>query len=367
MALEGIAPAARGTVILLDWYVGRYVLRATGLALFVLVALFVFITFVDDLDTVGRGDYTLWQAVAYVALIIPRLAFAAFPVATLIGSLVGLGTLASNSELTVLRAAGISPARITLAVMKSAVLLVIIALVVGEWIAPHSERLAEERRSLAIDKRLSLKTGYRLWIRDGASFVNVGQVLPDNRMQDIYIYDFDSAGRLRLATHASIATYANGKWLLEDVRQSEIRSDGVRSRVYPALARGLSFAPELVEVVVVKPERLSALGLYKYLTYLRANGLDTAYYAYALWQKLVYPLATGVMVFLAIPLVLGKLRAAGVGPRLVVGVLAGIGFHVMQQVAGQAGVVYGFSPVISATAPTALFFIYAWWMMRRVR
>lgn len=352
---------------LLDWYIGSYVLRATGLTLFILVALFVFITFVDDLDTIGRGDYTLWNAVAYVILIIPRLAFSAFPVATLIGSLVGLGILASNSELTVLRASGVSPARITLAVMKTGVVLMIAALVIGEWIAPQGERLAEERRSLAIDQRLSLKTGYRLWIRDGTSFVNVGQVLPDNRMQDIYIYDFDDRRQLRIATHASAATYIDGKWLLEDVKQSEIRSGSVSQRSYQTLAWHFSFAPDLVEVVVVKPERLSALGLYKYLNYLRSNGLDTAYYEYALWQKLVYPVATGAMVFLAIPLVLGKLRAAGIGPRLVVGVLAGVGFHILQQVAGQAGVVYGISPVLSAIAPTALFLTFAVWMMRRVR
>nr|MBS0021005.1 LPS export ABC transporter permease LptG [Gammaproteobacteria bacterium] len=352
---------------LIDWYIGRYVLRATGLALFVLVALFVFITFVDDLDTVGRGDYTLGHAVAYVILIIPRLAFSAFPVATLIGSLVGLGTLAANSELTVLRASGVSPRRITSAVMKTGAVLMIAALVIGEWVAPQGERLAEERRSLAIDKRLSLKTGYGLWIRDGESFVNVGQVLPGNRMQDIYIYDFDARRRLRIATHASAAVYADGKWMLEHVRQSEIGPEGVTQRSYEALAWHLSFAPELVEVVVVKPERLSALGLYKYLNYLKANDLDTAYYEYALWRKLVYPLATGVMIFLAIPLVLGKLRSASIGPRLVVGVLAGVGFHILQQVAGQAGVVYGISPVLSATAPTALFFAVAVVMMRRVR
>ena len=352
---------------LLDRYIGRHVLRATGLALLVLVALFVLITFVDDLDTVGKGDYTLSNAVAYVILIIPRLAFAAFPVAALIGSLIGLGTLASNSELTVLRASGISPTRITFAVMKTGAMLMIAALVIGEWVAPQAERLAEERRSLAIDKRLSLKTGYRLWIRDGERFVNVGQVLPDNRMQDIYIYDFDSMRRLRFATHASVATYSDGKWILEHVRQSEIRSDGVRKRSFQELEWRSSFAPDLVAVVVVKPERLSALGLHKYLNYLRANDLDTAYYEYALWKKLVYPVATGVMIFLAVPLVLGKLRTAGLGPRLVVGVLAGIGFHILQQVAGQAGVVYGISPVLSATAPSALFFGFAVWRMRRVR
>jgi lipopolysaccharide export system permease protein len=243
----------------------------------------------------------------------------------------------------------------------------IAALVVGEWIAPQGERLAEERRSLAIDKRLSLKTGYRLWIRDGASFVNIGQVLPNNRMQDVYIYDFDSRRQLRLTTHADAAVYDNGKWILEQVRQSKISSDHVSQRAYQTLEWHFSFAPDLVEVVVIKPERLSAFGLYKYLNYLNANGLDTAYYEYALWQKLVYPVATGVMVFLAIPLVLGKLRSAGIGPRLVVGVLSGMGFHILQQVAGQAGVVYGINPMLSATAPTVLFFAFAVWMMRHVR
>lgn len=365
--MAGIEKAKGSHVRLLDWYIGLHVLRATGLALFVLVGLFVFVTFVDDLDNVGKGDYTIWHAVTYEILIVPRLAFTAFPVATLIGSLVGLGTLAAHSELTVLRASGVSPARITLAVMKTGVVLMVVALVIGEWVAPAGERLAEERRSLAIDQRLSLKTGYGLWIRDGQRFANVGQVLPGNRMQDIYIYDFDATRRLRTATHASAATYSDGMWILENVRQSEFSPEGVKRHWYEQLQWESSFAPDLVDVVIVKPERLSALGLYKYLEYLRANGLDTAYYEYALWQKFAYPLATGVMIFLAIPIVLGKLGAAGIGLRLVVGVLAGIGFHVLQQVAGRAGVVYGISPLLSAMAPTVLFFVFAVWLMRRVR
>lgn len=364
--MADITPLTRAGLTLLDRYVGGYVLRGTGLALFVLVALFVFITFVDDLDTVGMGEYTIWHSVEYVMLIVPRLIFAAFPIAALIGSLVGLGTLASNSELTVLRGAGISPLRVTLAVMKTGAVLMIAALTIGEWIAPEGERLAEERRSLAIDKRLSLKTGYGLWIRDGSSFVNVRQVLPGNRMQDIYIYDFDSAQQLRVATHAGGATYQNGKWLLENVKQSALNAEGVAPRTFDRMVWNLAFAPELVDIVVVKPDRLSALGLYKYLKYLRANGLDTVYYEYAFWKKLVYPLATGVMIFVAIPLVLGRLRVAGIGQRIVVGVLAGVGFHILQQVAGQAGVVYGINPLLSAVAPTALFLIIGGWMMWRL-
>ena len=351
---------------ILDRYIANHVIWGSLLALFVLVGLFSFIAFVDELDGVGRGDYTIPRAVEYILLTLPRRAFFLFPLAALVGTLVGLGILASNLELSVMRASGLSSMRIAMAVMKAGLLLAVIALLVGELLAPFAERLAQQRRSVAISDQLALNTNYGFWVRDGKSFINIRRVLPGNRMGEVYIYEFDADNRLRVATYAKSADFSAGEWFLHGIEQSEILPDRVvRRTVNKAVWKSL-FQPDLVNVVAVKPESLSAFGLARYLTYLRENELSTARYELAFWNKVAYPMATLVMIFLALPLVLGRLRSVGVGQRIVVGALVGIAFHVINQVSGDLGLVYGLSPLISAFLPTLVFLGLGVLMMRRL-
>ncbi len=352
---------------LLDKHIGAHVVWGTMLALLVLLSVFTFTEFVEDLDSVGRGTYSLLRAGEYMVLTLPRRAFELFPVSALIGSLLGLGVLASNSELIVVRAAGVSLARITLSVMKAGALLMVIAIAVGEVLAPIAERLAQERRSVALSNQIALKTGEGFWIRDATSFINIREVLPGQRMADVFIYEFDDGQRLRVATHASTARYEQDQWVLEDITQSVIHEDRVEQRRIEQAVWSSVFEPSLVSVITVRPESLSAIGLLRYLAYLKGNRLSTARYELALWNKLMSPLSTGAMIFLAIPLVLGRLRAVGIGQRVLVGILVGIAFYVLQQTASQMGIVYGLAPILGAAFPTALCLGFGMLLMRQVR
>lgn len=351
----------------LDRYVARHVVQGSLVCLLALVVLFSFISFVDDLGNVGKGDYSVNLALEYVALTTPRRAFELFPLATLIGALMGLGTLAATSELTVIRSAGVSVRRLCLAVMAGAGVLMLLAVVLGELIAPGTERMAQGMRSVAISDELEVNTRFGFWIRDGDSFINIRRVSPGNRMENVSIYEFDAERRLRVATHAARATHDDGQWMLEDIVQSHVRIDGVtRSEIAAAAWKSL-FEPDLVNVVSVRPESLSVIGLRRYMAYLSKNNLDTDPFELALWHKFIYPLASGVMILLAVPMVLGRLKSAALGQRILVGVLVGIGFHVLDQASGHLGLVYGFSPMVSASAPTLLFAAAAAWMLGRIR
>lgn len=351
---------------IVDRYIARHVIWGSLVALCVVVSLFAFIAFVDDLDSVGKGEYTLAMAFGYMALTLPGKAFFLFPLAAVVGTLVGLGVLSSSSELTVIRTAGLSAARISMSVMKAGLFLAVLAMLIGEFVAPFAERLAQQRRSVAMTDQLSLNTNYGFWVRDGKSFINIRRVLPDNRMGDVYIYEFDLDDRLRVATYAEQAVFTDGEWVLEGIQQSEILEDRVVKReIRRAIWQSL-FRPDLVNVVAVKPETLSAIGLYRYMDYLRQNELSTARFELAFWKKLVYPVATLVMIFLALPVVLGRLRSVGVGQRILVGSLIGISFHVINQVSGDLGLVYGFSPLLSALLPTLLFLGVGIVMLRRL-
>lgn len=351
---------------ILDRHIGFHVIQASVLTLIALLAVFSLIEFLDDLSDVGKGSYTTGAAVEYMLLTTPNRAFILFPVAAVIGSLIGLGSMAAHRELVIIRATGISSLRIAGAALKAAIVLVVASVLIGELVAPYTERIAQQRRTTALSDNRALDTGRGFWIRDGNTFISVGQALPDYTMKELYIYEFDEDHRLRVATYAGSGEYRDGNWTLEDVRQSVIGKNSVVARdVVEAYWRS-RFKPELADVVTVRTTSLSIPGLMRYIDYLRSNGLDSARYELALWNKLVHPVTTMVMIFIALPLVLGRLGSVGIGQRIVVGVLIAVSFLLLQRFAGHLGLTFGVNAVASAILPTFIFFALAIWMFKRV-
>ena len=351
---------------ILDRHIGLHVIRDSLLALLALLAVFSLVEFLDDLSEVGRGDYTTSAAVEFMLLTTPNRAYILFPVAAVIGSLIGLGTLAAHRELVVIRASGVSSMRIAAAALKAASILVVASVLIGEVVAPYSEQFAQQRRTAAMSENRTLETENGFWIRDGDTFISVGRVMPGQRMENLYIYELDDAHRLRVATYAERGEYLNGKWTLENVRQSIIGDQRVVARdVVEAYWRS-RFKPELAEVVSVRTSSLSIPGLVRYIDYLESNGLDSRRYELALWNKIVHPFATVVMIFIALPLVLGRLGRVGIGQRIVTGVVIAVAFLLLQRMAAHLGLAFGLNAAASAILPTAVFFALAVWLFRRV-
>jgi len=354
------------TLKILNQYIGTAVVGSTLLVVLILLALFSFASFVGELDEVGKGSYQLLQAGEYVALSLPRLAYELLPVSALIGSMVGLGIMASNNELLVMRSAGISLVQIVMSVMQAGLILMIIAALLGEVIAPQSEQYAQELRSKALSQQTTFKTKNGFWTRDGLRFINVRAILPGGELSGVSIYEFDNQRRLRVATTARIATYQNDAWVLNDVKQSTINENQITTRQLPTIVTSFLMNHDVVEVITIKPKSLSVWGLYKYVKYLNDNELNASSYEMVLWSKIVLPFSTGVMVFLSIPFVFGSLRSVGVGQRIMVGTLIGIGFYIFNQLFSYVGLVYKVNPALSAILPTILFFMLATRMIRRV-
>ncbi|MFQ5470570.1 MAG: LPS export ABC transporter permease LptG [Gammaproteobacteria bacterium] len=351
---------------ILDRYIGIAVLGSTLVVLSVLLALFAFITFVGELDDVGRGNYGLLEVTEYVLLRLPRYTYQFFPVAALLGSLIGLGLLASNSELVVMRASGISIKQVVLSVMKAGFLLMIMVIVLGEFVAIKSEQYAVEMRSEAISKKISLKTQSGFWTRDGKNFINIETINPDGALTGVNIYQFNERHQLQVVTNAGSATYENGHWELEKIVRSEFVNQRVETTELPTTTWDSLLSPSLLDLVVIKPERLSWWELYRYSRFLENNELDSSRYSMKLWEKTILPFSTGVMVFLAIPFVFGPLRSVGIGQRILVGSLVGITFYMLNKMANYSGLVYELHPVISAVSPTLIFFAFSIYMMRRI-
>lgn len=351
---------------ILDRYVAAAVVTGTAIALLVIVGMDIFFNVISQIDDVGKGSYTLYGMLQYIALITPQGAYELFPMAALLGSLIGMGMLAANSELIAMRAAGVSVWRIVQSVLQTGVLLLLVAVFVGEVVAPAAEQYGQQLRAEATNKRVSFLGSHGLWMRDENYYINAGMVLADEVLADLEVFEFDAAGKLLMATRAARAQYAGGEWVLHEVRQSDFSDGRVEVSHLDEVAWPSLLTPELLSIVVLKPQNMSARDLGQFVAYLDENGLDTMEYRYAFWGRFMTPLATLVMLFISVPFVFGGLRSVTAGQRIFVGILVGFGFYLVSQIASQMGQVYNLNPLFAMLAPIILFLAIGMRAMRRL-
>jgi lipopolysaccharide export system permease protein len=350
----------------LQRYLGRQIWGAVTFVLVGFLALFAFFDLIAELRDLGTGDYGLRQILTVVVLGIPAHAYELMPVAVLIGTLYVLAHLSSNSEYTVMRTAGLSPARAGIALVRIGIPFVIVTLVIGEWVAPYADAAAQTVRMRALNSLIQggqdLSSG--LWFRDERQFINVREARQPNLLTDVRIYEFDAGYRLRLLTVAAQAEYTGkGSWRLVRVMRTQFAADGPHTeRVAEAEWRS-AVSPELLNVLIVVPERMSALKLYKYTQHLSANRQKTERYEIAMWKKLFYPLATLVMMALALPFAYMHARFGMVGIKVFFGILLGIFFHMLNSLFSHIGLLQNWPPVAAAVVPSATFLLAAMAMM----
>lgn len=351
---------------ILDRYIARTIVSGTLMTLLVLGSLLAFVDFVSEIGNVGKGQYTVLNAATYVLLSLPKRLYELFPTAVLLGSLLSLGTLASNSELIVVQAAGISIMRIVRAVLQAGLIVVIMVALIGELVVPDSERKAQTIRAVALKQNISLGQ-HGFWAKDSQLYINVGRVYPDYQLGNLEIYELDENKQLKQLIHAQSAYYKNGSWLLKNVQRTQILGESIVSDQLETLEWPRLLNPDLFNVVSVKPATMSAIDLYRYSSYLRTNDLDASHYQLAFWIKVMTPISSLVMLLIALPFVFGSQRSTGSGYRVLIGLLLGIGFFMLNRTVNHLGQIYGVHPFISASAPVILVAIAGLLAIRKVR
>ncbi len=352
---------------LLERYLGRIILNQTMLVLMVLLGLFLFVNFIDQLTDIGHGTYSLPDAISYVILTAPRLLYELFPMAALLGTILGLSILASDSELIVMRASGISIMQITRAVLKTGGLFVITAILIGEVVSPWTETRAERNRAEALQANIQQQTNFGLWMRDSTTYVNVGEVLPDLSLLRVKVFEFDQNKKLRSLVFAKEGEFRDGEWVISDVTQTVI---GLDDRATPQQLKNAYWntdvTPQILTAFLIQPEQLSIWQLRDYIQHLSENSQKTDGYELAFWNKLVLPLSIAVMIILAIPFVFSNLRMGNLGKNLFIGIMLGLGFHAANKVFGYVVLAYGLPPLLGATLPVIVFLSVAIIFLRRV-
>lgn len=355
---------------ILDRHIRMHLIQGFVLVLLVLVSVFSFLDFVEELDDINLGNYDVIDALIFVFLTLPERALWLVPVSALLGCLIALSVLDHGHELAVMRAAGVSIRRIGLSVLKATGMLLLIVVVFAQFISPRLGERAWRDRALAIagDIGLSKDSGTKFWFRDGRRFISIRNMLYGRIPTDIEIYEFNALGELSLFTEASEAqSESGGGWLLKDVIRKRFNGFKIEVERLPTLRWDSFLSPAQGAIIQLDAESLAPSDLYHYSRDLRARGQRADRYELALWRKLNIPFATFAMVLIAIPFVFGPHDRTGIGRPVLFGAGIGILFYLVDQVLAQIGLLAEINPAITATAPAAVLFIIALVLMQRVR
>ena len=305
-----------------------------------------------------------------VALLVPGHVYELFPIAVLVGTLVVLAILAANSEYTVMRVSGFSPRAAATTLLRIGLAFVVLTLLMGEVVAPEAERVAQRLRLDRIGAAVGSELRSGLWIKSDTRFVNVGAVLPDTTLKAVKIYEFDPEFRLLSISQAATGKYAGANtWHLSDVVETRFGDVGATVQTVLSMDWVSVLTPEMLSVLLVVPDKLSAWGLYTYIQHLTANKQRTERYEVAFWKKLVYPFAALVMMALALPFAYVQVRAGGVGLKVFAGLMLGVLFHFLNSLFSHLAVLDRWPPIVAALLPSAMFLLTAvmmmWWVERR--
>lgn len=354
----------------LERYFARQIYSSVLLVLLGFLALFAFFDLIGELGDLGVGDYNLRQIFTFVVLSIPTHAYELFPVVVLIGTLYVLAHLASNSEFTVMRAAGLTPAQACLMLVRIGGAFVIATFVIGEWVAPISEQAAQALRLRAMSSLMGKTLESGLWFKDERSFINIREARESSKLTGVRVYEFDAGYRLRQISSAESAVYRGaGLWQLSGVSQTRIHDGVTQLYSFKEADWRSAVSPDLLEVLIVVPERMSAWRLYKYIEHLAGNRQKTERYEIAMWKKLFYPFATLVMMALALPFAYLHARSGMVGLKVFLGIMLGVFFHMLNSLLAHLGLLQNWPPLGSALLPSVVFLVSAmlmmWWVERR--
>jgi lipopolysaccharide export system permease protein len=348
-------------------YVGGQVFASTILACGALLLLFSFFDLIHELSDLGKGNYRPSLALAYVLLSVPGHLYELFPIAALLGTLFALARLVAQSEYGVMRASGVSTTAIALVLVQVGLGFAAFTFLIGEYVSPASEQAAQRMRlKTAGSSVIAQEFRSGLWVKDDSSFVNVARVMPETKIHDVRIYEFDDAYRLRTISRARSGDFQGGNlWRLNNVQLTRFTDAGTSVSQIEQADWHSVLNPAVLSVLMIVPEQLSIGDLIGYIQHLKSNHQEISRYEIALWNKLTYPFAVLVMMLLALPFANVQIRDSGVSAKIFSGIMLGLGFHLLNRLFGHIGMLNAWPPLLSATLPTVAFLSLAVVLMRR--
>ena len=364
------------------------------------LALFFFFDLVDELQYLGKTNglpsglpsasdiYQIRHALLYVGLLVPNHLYELLPISVLIGTIFVMARLAKSSEYTILRTSGLDPWRALKLLLSLGAFFVVLSFVIGDYLAPLSERTAQLLKSKYQGTVTVGQTG--AWLKEKQAYntyvANVKKLSPNNVMLGIQIFEFDNKGLVVSKTQATSAAFSeDDSWLLKGVSRVEFsvpvtsatlastasaQTAGVSRTVLDTFRWPTEISQEMVSVALLKPERMGTIDLFNYIRHLDANGQTAQRYEIEFWKKVFYPLSCLVMVILALPFAYLHFRSSGIAAYVFMGVMIGISFFLLNNVFGYMGNLQNWQPWFAAAAPGLLYMTFSlgafgWLVLRR--
>ncbi len=346
-------------------YIAHAIWGSVLAVLIVIVSLDAISSLVDQLGNL-KNDYGFGEAILYVLLSLPSSIYRFLPISALVGCLVGLGSLASSSELVVMRAAGVSVNQIIWAVARPVLVFIFIAVLIGEYVAPYADQYADSRRSLAQGHNRALQSE-GLWILEDNEYMHFNVVLPNGKLFGITRFKFNESGQLQEASFVDSAIYQGDYWFEQDGVVTQFLDEKIDHYEFSTRRWYTEVSPALLNVRALDVRDLPMQRLYAHSSYREKQGLDASEYRLAFWQKALQPFATLSLVMIAISFILGPLRQVTMGFRVFIGVIVGLAFQTSQKLLGPASIIMGFSPMFAVLVPVLLCFVIGFLFLRRAQ
>lgn len=336
----------------IDRYIIAHIFGFTAVVGLALLAIYSFVGFVTGIDSTGQGKFGVLELMIYTLMQMPAGLYTLLPIIAMLGTLMGLGALAGQSELIAMRAAGVSLLRIGRATLLAGVALGIFGLVLGDWLAPTGSESAEAYKTKA---RTGIAPGlgnHAVWLRDGDSIFHIQRLLSEDHVADIEIFRLAPDMSLAAVLRVQEGRYQDSVWHFSGISQTALSPGATTVSQSPTLDWQGSLSPEVLRLFVLEADSLTMPGLMRLIRYLDSNRLDSAEYRLEFWRKLMAPFTVMAMMLFAIPFVLGSMRNSGAGQRLLIGILIGVGFYVINEVSSNLGQLYRWPPFLAAAVPT---------------
>lgn len=351
---------------ILERYIAKTIIFATGIAALILISILFLLSLMGEAKSIGEGDYGFGQTVLYVLLRLPNDLYHFSPLFILLGSIIGLSMLASYRELAVMRSSGFSIRKIIGSVLSAALLLILLISLVGEYIGPGLSYKAFIHKENAKNAGQAVVTAAGTWIHIDNNFIHVQRMMGRERLYGVTRYQFDDQHHLQVAYYAKVLVFEDKRWLMKDGVKTTFYNERTKSQSFAEAPWDLKLNPNLLNIGLVDANEMSLSKLAKFSRYLEQNGLQASEYKFNFWQRIFQPIASIVMIFLAIPFVLGALSHSTMGWRIVIGILAGFAFFILNAMLGQLCVVYQIPPLFAALLPPLLFAIFGFLLSKQM-
>jgi lipopolysaccharide export system permease protein len=349
---------------ILDTYISKSVLMSSFIVLFALVGIFTFFAFIGDLSDSQRANTKITDIILISTLGIPELAYQVMPLAALIGSLLALGGMMEAHEMVVIRAAGATKIRVLKVVIKTSVLLMLAALLLGEFVAPLAQAKIHEL-SFKSDRGLGTANN-KIWIQDLSAFVSINAILPDCRMLGVNILELGGDGKLSESIYADEASCSSEGWILKRVKRTSFKVDAYDSSYVESLVWPTALDFNLLGLLGLEPQKLTLKELSLYLRFADEDAGDFQQWSQAFWTRIVHPLSVMLMAFLSFTVALSVSRSSSVGGCVLAGGAIGLVFYVLNELVGNFGLVFNMNSSLAAVLPSLLVLFLTGWMFRRI-